>query len=74
MRAALILMACLVAVGCWNGENVQVRLGDVSIGRQLIDLKAALDQGAMTKAEYDRVRILLLSLGQVCENTSGQPD
>ena len=59
----LLLLACLMGMGCWNGENVHVRLGDVSIGRQLIDLKAALEQGAMTKAEYDRVRPLLLSLG-----------
>ena len=66
---ALLLIACFLIVGCWNGENVHVRLGDVSIGRQLIDLKAAHEQGAMTKTEYDRVRMLLLSFGQVCEST-----
>ena len=68
----LLLIACLLTMGCWNGENVHLRLGDVSIGRQLIDLKEAREQGAMTKAEYDKVRILLLSLGQLCENTDDE--
>lgn len=67
---ALLLLACLASVGCWNGENVHVRLGDVSLGRQLIDLKAAYDQGAMTKTEYETVRVLLLSLGRLCESAS----
>ena len=65
---ALFLILCLAVTGCWNGENVHVRLGDVSIGRQLIDLKTALEAGAMTKPEYDKIRMVLLSLGQVCEN------
>jgi len=66
----LLLLACLASVGCWNGENVHVSLGDVSLGRQLIDLKEAYEQGAMTKTEYDTVRVLLLSLGRLCESTS----
>ena len=65
----LILVACLSTVGCWNGGNTNVHLGDVSIGRQLIDLKAAHEQEAMTKEEYDRVRLLLVSLGQLCETS-----
>jgi hypothetical protein len=68
----LLLIASLVTMGCWNGENIHVRLGDVSIGRQLIDLKAAHEQGAMTKSEYDQVRMLLLSLGQLCESADDE--
>lgn len=68
----LLLIACLLTMGCWNGENIHLRLGDVSIGRQLIDLKAAHEQGAMTKGEYEKVRFLLLSLGQLCENTEDE--
>lgn len=67
----LLLITCLLIVGCWNGRNHHIRLGDVSIGQQLIDLKSALDQRAMTKAEYDKVRLVLLSIDGICENTDG---
>lgn len=70
--AKLLVIACLglVTIGCWNGRNTHMSLGDVSIGQQMIDLKAALDQGAMTKTEYNKVRLALLAIDGVCENTN----
>ena len=32
-----------------------------TLGRQLMDLKTACDQGALTKAEYDEAKTALLS-------------
>jgi hypothetical protein len=53
-------------MGCWNGDNVAIRLGDVSLGQQLIDLKAALEGGVMTEAEYTKVRAQLMDLTNLC--------
>ncbi len=66
LGAVLICMA-----GCWNGGNTAVSWGDVSVGQQLIDLKLALDAGALTAAEYEETKAALLSIPAICENTSG---
>ena len=62
----ITLSFCLAA--CWNGENVHVSMGDVSFGQQLIDLKAALDEEAITPKEYQRTKQRLLELTSLCEN------
>ena len=59
----------LTLAGCWNGGNAHIRLGDVSLGQQMIDLKTALEAGAMTQAEYDETKQTLLSINEVCRNT-----
>ena len=37
-----------VLAGCWNGDQTALRLGDLSFGRQLIELKEARDAGAIS--------------------------
>ena len=56
------LFISLLLAGCFNGQNTHVRLGDVSLGQQLIDLKRALD--AEDKAEM-LVTIEAYRVGQV---------
>jgi hypothetical protein len=51
-------------------EEHQVRLGDVSVGQQLIDLKLALDRNALSQDEYVETKKTLLSLNALCENTT----
>ncbi len=60
--------------GCWNGENVAIRLGDVSLGQQLIDLKKAIEGGAMTEAEYTQVRAQLMDLSNLCKSDDGEDE
>jgi hypothetical protein len=68
-----IVAALLLLGGCWNGGNQSIRLGDVSLGQQLIDLKTALDQGAVTEDEYQQLRTSLISLHAGCgEESSGK--
>jgi hypothetical protein len=68
-----ILAVALLLGGCWNGGNQNIRLGDVSLGQQLIDLKTALDQGAVTESEYQQLRTSLISLHAGCgEEGSGK--
>lgn len=62
-----VLPLLLALGGCWN-ENVatNVRMGDVSIGQQMIDLKRALDEGAISEAEHARLRDALMNLSELC--------
>ncbi len=69
MRRLTLLAVLVLLGGCFNGGNSSVRLGDVSLGQQLIDLKRALDEGAMTAEEYAEVRQSLMALGALCQNT-----
>ena len=65
----LIIALCLALGGCWNGGNTHVNLGDVSLGTQLVDLKSALDSGAITQEEFEDTKETLLALNSLCENT-----
>lgn len=64
-----VSFAMLLAAGCWNGGNDRISLGDVSIGQQMIDLKAALQAGAISEQEYDRLKRALMALGEGCDDS-----
>jgi hypothetical protein len=50
------------SVGCsGGGAQVHQYVSTVSQGQELEDLKLALDQGAVTKSEYDRLQQKILS-------------
>lgn len=60
---ALVLTTALVfaalAAGCGGGgatSTTQTEVTTVSQGQQLMDLKKALDSGAISQQEYDRMR------------------
>ena len=57
--ACAMLLFCLG--GCVNEANNILNLGSVSLGQQLIDLKQALDEGAMTEAEYEQAKRSILA-------------
>ena len=48
-----------VLAGCSSNEVLRGPV-DVTVGQQLIDLKAAHDNGALTQAEYDAQRRRLI--------------
>jgi len=73
-KVLLVAIIVLFSAGCWNGENTSINLGTVSIGQQLIDLKRALDEGAMTQEEYDQTKQTLLKLNSVCQNTDQEEE
>ncbi len=69
MTRAILLVATICALtGCWNGGNFKIDLGHVSVGQQMIDLKKALEDGAMSQAEYDETKATLLLLNSGCGN------
>ena len=67
MRILLFASALVLAAGCWNGDVTNVRLGDVSLGTQLIDLKRALEEGAISQEEYEAAREKLVAAYAICK-------
>ncbi len=65
--AAILALSTALLGGCWNGDVSNVRLPDVSLGQQLIDLKRALEEEAISGDEYEATREKLLSLYAICE-------
>lgn len=66
LRRALLVPFMLAATGCWNSSNDVLHLGDVSLGRQLIDLKQALDANALSPDEYATAKDKLLATADLC--------
>ncbi len=62
-----ILLLAAASSGCWNGDVSNVRLANISLGQQLIDLKRALEQEAISEDEFESAREKLISLYAICE-------
>lgn len=57
----LIAVMGVALAGCGGGgAEVRSEVTSVTTGQQLMDLKKALDTGAMTKDEYEREREKIL--------------
>ena len=70
IRLTRLFAIALVLVGlsgCWNGDVSNIRLANISLGQQLIDLKRALEEDAISEAEYASSREKLISLYAICE-------
>ncbi len=65
MKKFAVVLASVMAVmltGCGGGgANVRSEVTTVSKGQQLIDLKKALGDGAITQDEYDKEKSKILS-------------
>jgi hypothetical protein len=63
LTIAVSLAACLALAGCGSFSKANVTVtGTTSIsnGQELIDLKRALDEGAISPRDYDKVRKIIL--------------
>lgn len=73
MLAGILLTVAMVALGgCWNGDISNIHLGDVSLGQQLIDLKQALAEEAISQEEYDAARAKLVEMYAICEASGNE--
>ena len=55
LKLSVLAIGLSLAGGCGGGgSRTELTSTTVSTGQQLIDLKKALDSGAMTQSEYDR--------------------
>lgn len=60
---AWVLTACIAAAGCGSSSKANVTVmgtTTISTGQELIDLKRALDEGAISQRDYDKVQKILL--------------
>ncbi|MBE9607952.1 hypothetical protein [Chitinilyticum piscinae] len=59
---AVIPVACLLLLtACGSTTNVKVQgVTTVSKGQELVDLKRALDEGAISQQEYDKLQTIIL--------------
>ena len=67
VRILLLASALIFAAGCWNGDVTNVRLGDISLGTQLIDLKHALEEEAISSDEYEAAKDKLIAAYAICD-------
>ncbi len=73
MIQKFLIVVCALAFlpGCWNVDNAKSnRFGDVSIGQQMIDLKRAFEENAISVDEHAELKQALMSLSSLC----GDPD
>jgi hypothetical protein len=60
---AIVLALLLGLSGCGSSSKANVTVKGtttISIGQELLDLKRALDEGAISQRDYDKVRAILL--------------
>jgi hypothetical protein len=60
---ALFLAACVALAGCGSSSRANVTVKGattVSKGQELLDLQRALEEGAISQRDYDRVRKIIL--------------
>jgi hypothetical protein len=58
-----VLTACIATTGCGSSSKANVTVTGtttISTGQELIDLKRALDEGAISQRDYDKVQKILL--------------
>lgn len=59
----LVLAACLGLAGCGSSSKASVTVKGtttISKGQELVDLKKALDEGAISPRDYEKVRAIIL--------------
>jgi hypothetical protein len=59
-KTMTVLLACGVLVACGSTEVIAPTM-NVSVGQQLIDLKKARDSGAISQAEWDKQKQMIIS-------------
>lgn len=64
IRLAIGLLFVATLAGCGDTRVVNLNLGSVSIGQQLIDLQAAKTAGVIDDAEYEVARAAILSFAE----------
>ena len=75
MKYLLLLTIPIFLMGCWNEDHAKdISLGSVSLGKQMIDLKMALDQDAITKEEYGQLKETVMALNTMCITESIEED
>ena len=69
VRSLALVALTVMLTGCFNDQKSwDIELGDVSLGEQLIDLKRAQEQGALSAAEYREIKARLMDMLDIDED------
>ncbi len=76
MKFRVLILACVLMMsGCIDSQNGRsVHLGDVSLGQQLMDLKAALDAEAIDEEEYEELKAVLIDAASACGDSDEEDE
>ena len=56
----LLLMNCVTTGYTWSPYSGNTTVINTTIGQEFIDLKQALDSGAITQEEYDELKLKIM--------------
>ena len=74
-QVLMISFIALVTAGCVQENNPRnLRMGDVTLGQQLIDLKKALEAEAISDAEYQQMKAGLVAATSMCADNEEDGD
>ena len=69
MRLTAVFLCLTLLSGCYQENNPRnLRMGDVTLGQQLIDLKKALDAEAIDEEEYETMKDNLVNAASMCDS------
>ena len=75
MKYLILLTVSLLLSGCFNADNArEIDQGSVSLGQQMIDLKVALDQDAISDEEYAKLKEVVMSVNSSCDEEEETED
>ena len=75
MKLLLPIAIVLLLSSCIQENNPRnLRMGDVTLGQQLIDLKRALKEDAVTESEYEMIKANLVNAASMCDAAEEDDD
>jgi hypothetical protein len=75
MKLLLPIAIVLLLTSCIQENNPRnLRMGDVTLGQQLIDLKRALEVDAVTESEYETIKANLVNAASMCDAAEEDDD
>ncbi len=75
MKLLLPIAVVLLLSSCIQENNPRnLRMGDVSLGQQLIDLKRALEEDAVTASDYETMKANLVNAASMCDAAEEEDD
>ena len=75
MKLLLPVAVVLLLSSCVQENNPRnLRMGDVTLGQQHIDLKRALEEDAVTESEYKTIKANLVNAASMCDAAEEDDD
>ena len=75
LKILIPLILTLLLSSCIQENNPRnLRMGDVTLGQQLVDLKKAYDTDAISESEYEQMKDNFVSAASMCADSDDDDD